>query len=360
MAFQVGKQPALKNTLRKMSASPSTSMEGTKVLNGIRDLVDKYDIFLLDMWGVMHDGTTTYEGVHEAIAELKKAGKELIILSNSSKRQDNSFKMLKKLGFDINDFSEIITSGEVSYHLLANTSPKESSLAPQSWNVLESVHASGTSKRVFCFGSGAGDEDYITSSGWTLSNIDNADAIVARGTFTILDGTTVVDKKRDGEDAYLEVYHAQIAKAAERQLPFIIANPDKIRPDADRSPMPGTIGNAYKKALGDDAKSKALMKYIGKPFADVYEIALRNRDRSRACMVGDALETDVTGGHSEGIDTVWVVKDGIHYDDIQSRGLDSLEEGCDAILSDFNKVAHTTYADGKQLTPTVMLPHFRW
>ena len=52
------------------------------------------------MWGVMHDGTTTYEGVLDVVQKLKQQGKDLIILSNSSKRQDNSIKMLKKLGFD--------------------------------------------------------------------------------------------------------------------------------------------------------------------------------------------------------------------------------------------------------------------
>jgi ribonucleotide monophosphatase NagD (HAD superfamily) len=306
----------------------------------------------------MHDGTNTYEGVLDAISKLKEANKELIILSNSSKRQDNSIKMLKKLGFDPNDFAEIITSGEVSYHMLAKTTPEESSLAPQPWARLES-----SEKRIFCFGSGAGDEDYLTSAGWTLSDIENADVIVARGTFTILDGETVIHKTHDGEDAYFEAYHKNMAKAAERKIPMIVANPDKIRPDADRSPMPGTIGTAYEKALGGDGKSSnggsGLIKYMGKPFADVYEISLRNRDRTRACMIGDALETDIAGGTFEGIDTIWVVKDGIHIDDIQSRGFDTLEEGCDTILDDFNKL-EDTYAEGRQLSPTIILPHFRW
>ena len=66
-----------------------------QVLSGIRDVVDRYDTFLLDMWGVMHDGTTTYEGVLEVVSKLVAAGKEVKILSNSSKRQDNSIKMLK-------------------------------------------------------------------------------------------------------------------------------------------------------------------------------------------------------------------------------------------------------------------------
>lgn len=100
------------------------------------DILDNYDTFLLDMWGgkdfhmhefvvqiwrfvrsltsphkslqrilrtaysilhtVMHNGKEPYDGVIQAIQGLKKAGKKLIILSNSSKRRDNSEDMLIK------------------------------------------------------------------------------------------------------------------------------------------------------------------------------------------------------------------------------------------------------------------------
>ena len=121
--------------------------------------------------------------------------------------------------------------------------------------------------------------------------------------------------------------------------------------------MLGTIGDAYERALGSD--ETGLVKRIGKPFADVYEIALRNKDRSRVCMIGDALETDVTGGATEGIDSIWVVKDGIHNDDIQEKGSGSLSKGCAAVLEDFNQQKHT-YAKGRAISPSAIIPHFRW
>ena len=305
----------------------------------------------------MHDGTNAYEGVLDVITKLKAEGKDLVILSNSSKRQDSSFRMLKKLGFNVDDFSQIITSGEVAYHMLSQTESLSSPLAPQSWTILTSILESTEKRRVLCFGSGAGDEEYVKSCGWTLSSIEEADLIIARGTFTILDGESVVHKSRDGEKAYFEAYQEQIEIAAKRKIPMIVANPDKIRPDADRSPMPGTIGQAYSKAMGGNHDD--LIKYIGKPFADVYEIALRTKDRSRVCMIGDALETDVTGGSAEGIDTIWVVNDGIHNIDIQSKGDGSLETGCSAVLEEFNKIENT-YAKGRTVSPTIIVPHFRW
>ena len=84
------------------------------VCYGIEEVAKDHDVFLLDMWGVMHDGNRPYDGVIDTIQKLKDAGKEMIILSNSSKRRENSLKMLSKLGFDPDDFSQVITSGDVS------------------------------------------------------------------------------------------------------------------------------------------------------------------------------------------------------------------------------------------------------
>ena len=106
----------------------------------------------------MHDGTTTYEGVLDVVQKLKERGKEMVILSNSSKRQENAIKMLTKLGFDpVADFSQIITSGEVSYQLLSGS--KSSPLTPpRPWSLLEDILKDSKKRRVFCFGSGDGDD----------------------------------------------------------------------------------------------------------------------------------------------------------------------------------------------------------
>jgi ribonucleotide monophosphatase NagD (HAD superfamily) len=240
-------------------------------------------------------------------------------------------------------------------------------LAPNPWNVLEQQIQPGTAttktKRVFCFGSGDGDEDYLESCGWTLAPMEEADLIVARGTFTIKDGSTLVHKKHDGEEAYYQAYHEQLTKGARRKVPMLVANPDKIRPDADKSPMPGTIGTDYEaklRELSNLSDPSELVKYIGKPFADVYEIALRGKDKSKVCMIGDALETDVAGGSAAGIDTIWVVQNGIHNVDVERQGNGSLQTGCSAVVATFNQNSDKSYAKGRKLMPTVVLPTFAW
>ena len=138
------------------TTTSSTSME-LKV--GVADLVDKFDTFLLDMWGVMHDGSRPYDGVLDVVNKLRQLPeKKMIILSNSSKRRDNSVRMLKKLGFNPEvDFAQIITSGEVAYQMLSGEL--------ECWDVLDNLQKNASKKKVFVFGSGDEDAEYLESCG---------------------------------------------------------------------------------------------------------------------------------------------------------------------------------------------------
>jgi HAD superfamily hydrolase (TIGR01450 family) len=344
-----------------------------RVVSGLREIVDEFDVFLLDMWGVLHDGSRPYDGVLHALERLKNhdknKDKRLIILSNSSKRRSHSEKMLKKLGFDLNHFDQIITSGEISFQML------------ESGNFGKWPQQPFQNRNVFVLGSGDGDLEYCEAAGWKVTNIQEASLILARGTFTICDGKNVFHKKEDAcGTGSTSVYQSRLEdclkEAAKRDLPMLVANPDKIRPDADRSPMPGYIGDLYQRILsqivtepdyiGKSQNNQNLIKRIGKPFDDVYEVALQGiTEKSRVCMIGDALETDVTGGEVFGIPTVWVLKDGIYKprfdkeDSNQNSNPEYLAKTAAAILDEFHHEKET-YAQGRTLSPTILMPHFRW
>jgi ribonucleotide monophosphatase NagD (HAD superfamily) len=124
--------------------------------------------------------------------------------------------------------------------------------------------------------------------------------------------------------------------------------------------MPGKLADMYEECLSktavDVTDPSTLVKRIGKPFMDIYQAALDNVDvdLSRVCMVGDALETDVTGGSQFGIATVWVLMDGIHSPELQ--GLDDGKR----VLNGFNANSKNTYAGGETLKPDYLLSNFRW
>jgi HAD superfamily hydrolase (TIGR01450 family) len=333
----------------EVSSSSTTTM---KHIKGIQSISASYDTFLLDMWGVMHNGSKPYEGVIDTIRQLKTQGKKMIILSNSSKRVDNAKRMLKKLGFDESDFDQIITSGEISYRMLCG----DDTLQCSNWDVLTNLIQQEKNK-VFVFGSGDGDEDYVESSGWSLAPIEEADLIIARGTFTINSGDGSAVSKKDNEDEYFNILNRSLAMAAERNVPMLVTNPDKVRPEKGLPPMPGAIGDSYAKVLGD--ASETLVKRIGKPYPEVYELALLGCEDSRtAVMIGDALETDVTGGTRFKCSTAWIVNDGVHSPFVSELGEGHFEKGTNMVLESFNN--DKGYEGDDRLSPTYISKHFRW
>uniref|UniRef100_A0A6S8V0G4 Uncharacterized protein n=1 Tax=Chaetoceros debilis TaxID=122233 RepID=A0A6S8V0G4_9STRA len=346
------------NTVEESRVSASSSLNH---VDGIEALSSSYSTFLLDMWGVMHNGSVPYEGVVDTIQTLKDANKRLIILSNSSKRVGNAKKMLNKLGFNEEDFEQIITSGEISYRMLCGDDTLECS----TWSVLQDLIVQ-KKKKVFVLGSGDGDEDYCKSSGWTLSSIEDADLIIARGTFTINNGggsDNVVNKKDDGEEEYFRVLNESLEIAARKNVPMLVTNPDKVRPDEGLPPMPGAIGDSYEKILylggSSQTQAQSLVKRIGKPYPEVYELALSNcDDPGTAVMVGDALETDVTGGAKAKCATAWVVNDGIHSASVDELGEGNYEKGAETVLVNFNE--QKEYVGDDVLRPSYVAKHFRW
>ena len=58
----------------------------SKIIDSISDIITLYDVFILDQWGVMHDGYKGYDHAVSAVKTLIRENKKLIIISNSSKR----------------------------------------------------------------------------------------------------------------------------------------------------------------------------------------------------------------------------------------------------------------------------------
>ena len=75
-------------------------MTAPRFIYHVAPIADDYDLFLLDQWGVLHDGENAHDGAPQAMAELKARGKTIILVSNSSKLIPVSVERLSKLGFE--------------------------------------------------------------------------------------------------------------------------------------------------------------------------------------------------------------------------------------------------------------------
>jgi HAD superfamily hydrolase (TIGR01459 family) len=362
------------------SAAAATSRNNTPMqcINGLSEIVDRYDTFILDMWGVLHDGKRPYRSVLTTLQRLHDKNKRLVILSNSSKRQNQSIRMLTKLGFDVSWFDHILTSGEYTHGLLNNNELGNNNAWLQRHHYLHQKP-----KTCFCLGSGDGDRQYIEScTCWSMvDSVEQASLQLARGTFTIHE-TVFSDHHTKSDNmsssSYMTALTQVLQIAAQRKLPMIIANPDFIRPDGDRSPMPGSIGAWYRQALvakwGNSTDIDDLVYAIGKPFPIVFDAIFKEllsdddndkdivdqRRKSRVCMVGDALETDILGGQRSGIDTVWVTADGIH--ECNSTTAEQVLNDWDhGIEHDNDNSPQFRYSQrGEMCRPTYQLNHFQW
>ena len=64
-----------------------------KDIRSIYEVIDRYDNFIIDHWGVMHDGSVGFKHAIEAIEYLHKNNKNLFIISNSSKEKSSKEKL---------------------------------------------------------------------------------------------------------------------------------------------------------------------------------------------------------------------------------------------------------------------------
>lgn len=316
-----------------MSTSPSFA-----------SLVSLYDSFIVDQWGVLHDGKVPYGGVSTCLRELKSAGKQLILLSNSSKRRSSSFKGLQKVGIDPNIFDSIVTSGELAWHMIKDRKFD-----------FDIEVTRDSSMKVFVIGNNDDDKDYVTSCGCIAASPEEADFVLARGTFSFMsstshaDGVTSFARAEDLMDAVDPI----LVRCIARKLPMLVTNPDFHRPGSG-APMPGQVAKLYKGKGG-------VVQYLGKPYAQVYQecfaiIQESNNgaiDKGRICGVGDSLDHDILGAHNARIASVWTAN-GVHCAE-----MGVVDEGSGTLASaEVLQGMYLKYGEGA--TPTHTLPCFQW
>ena len=273
---------------------------------GLSDLMDQceYEGFILDQFGVMHNGTTHLPGAEEAVAQLYKAGKKLIILSNSSSLADKTVAKLPKLGFSPDHFVGAVTSGQEAVQYIRATHQGKKALL-FTWKSPK-VTPSPTA--------------FVQACGDVTVTSDPAEADVI-----FLHGAEVLrGPGPDGEatECSLGDFHTQgdmsavvtpiLEQCLQRQLPMVCANPDYImvKPDQTQVHMPGTIADAYRDMGGTVAA-------FGKPHREHFEACVRQLQlpKEKVVHVGDSLHHDIKGANDAKIASIFVTG-GVHREEL--------------------------------------------
>ncbi len=211
-----------------MSANPPE----IPVIASIKDIGSRYRAWLVDIWGVMHNGHRAFAHAVAATQDFRKQGGIVVFLSNSPRPSPGVQEQLSRLGVPPSCYDATVTSGDLTRHELGKHSRP----------------------RVFHLGP-ARDLPIFAGLDVTLVPREEAELIVCSGLF-------------DDETETPDDYVALLKELAAKKLPMICANPDHLVERGDKLVYcAGALAAIYEKLGGS-------VVYAGKPHAPIYELAL--------------------------------------------------------------------------------------
>ena len=85
---------------------------------GFSSIVDNYQLFYIDLWGVIHNGVSLHQEAIKALKEITKKGKEYVLLTNAPRPNKVVKSFLEKMGMEKEIRENVFTSGEASLNYL--------------------------------------------------------------------------------------------------------------------------------------------------------------------------------------------------------------------------------------------------
>ena len=230
-------------------------------------LLAPYDHVLLDLDGCVWVGDQLIPGAHEALAELRHAGKAISFVTNDAVRTPEEYvRKLWSLGLQAS-LEEVVTVGGAIQYVLAERRP--------------------------------GTLAYVIGSTAIFRHVADAGCRIVNGTPRAAEAEVVVVAGHDEFD-FQELKTATQAVLAGAEM--IAANRDRTFPAADGLwPGTGAIVAALEYATERTARN------VGKPDPMIFETALDRVAPGRALVIGDRLDSDLAGAAASGLDAAIVL-----------------------------------------------------
>jgi HAD superfamily hydrolase (TIGR01459 family) len=242
------------------------------ILSSIAELADATDAWIVDIWGVMHNGARAYAAAARACSELRARGGTVVLLSNAPRPFPAVVPHMSGLGVPPDAYDAGVTSGDVTRSMLAER--KGSAL----------LHI-GPER----------DRGLLAGLSFRPAPAAEAEVVLCSGLYN------------DDTEAPAD-YAGLLQALAARDVPMICANPDIMVERGDRLLYcAGALAADYEARGGR-------VSYAGKPYLPAYERALAEIARvrggpvesSRVLCIGDGIETDLKGAHAAGLRSVFV------------------------------------------------------
>ncbi len=266
-----------------VSAEQNTERVATRPLVGMAALMESHDAFIVDQWGVLHDGLTPYAGAIDCLRRIRAAGKAVTILSNSGKRGEDNARLIVQMGFSRDLFDAVICAGDDARDaILHDPDPFYRTLGPRCLPMARL-------------------EDWRLADGLNrqlVTDVEQADFLFVLS--------------MDAPHQSVALWEPVLVRAAARQLPMVCGNPDlaRVTPSGTLLEAPGLLARRY-------AELGGAVRTHGKPYPRIYETCLRALPfaRERITAIGDSLLHDVLGAAGVGVSSVFIAS-GVHREEL--------------------------------------------
>ena len=263
---------------RRMDWFPAVNnpQEVPQYISGIAEIMDQFELIMLDSYGVLCRGLTPIAGAVEAMTTLRQAGKKFCVVSNDTMTNRRvAVEKYAERGFDFLD-GEIVTSLDITENWLKSLE------SPEEWAYIAPLtHPSN---------------ELLTG----MTNLNALHGVIPEGIKGILFLASTTWNTQ---------WQTNLEQSARgRQFNLVIGNPDMGAPVASGE----TIGlyatpGYFADRLVTATHQVATPLLLGKPGAAIFrEVAKQYgvTDPAKVLMVGDTLYTDILGGNAMGFKTL--------------------------------------------------------
>jgi HAD superfamily hydrolase (TIGR01459 family) len=251
-------------------------------LRGLGELAARYDGFIVDLWGVIHDGIAPLPGAVDCLRCLISSGKRIALLSNAPRRADDVVRRITRIGVPQATYHHVMSSGEEAWQYLhRRDDPFYATLGRRCLHICS-------------------DRDLEIREGLDLDFVERAET-----------ADFVLNTGPAGWDDTIDDYAPLLVRCLDRRLPMVCANPDLVVMHGEKLALcAGALAQWYEAEGG-------WVRWHGKPYPGVYEACLALlgiAERARILAVGDSLRTDIAGAAAAGLDSLFIAG-GIHAEE---------------------------------------------
>ncbi|GAB7358538.1 hypothetical protein MBLNU230_g2600t1 [Neophaeotheca triangularis] len=290
---------------RKGSKQITESKYLTGDKKGIQEFIDRFDVFLFDCDGVLWSGDHLFEGTGEVLDWLRGQGKQLVFVTNNSTKSRADYKKkFDGMGIKCSEdevFGSSYSAAVYISRIMALPPPQNKVYVLGETGIEQELESENVP---YCGGTDPSLRRDMEPEDFKK---------IASGDSELLDPNVgIVLTGLDYHLSYLKIALGQAY--IRRGAKFLATNTDSTLPSANSLfPGAGATSAPLVKASGQEPlalgkPSQAMMDAIEGKFQSEGKSQF---DRSRTCMIGDRLDTDIRFGIEGGLGGTLAVLTGV-------------------------------------------------